>query len=305
MGLVPDPIDRWTAHPLLDRGHAAGHDRARFACESSVLTHCWTAIRPTCAGAVVARFRASARTSASAEAAARLRALISHYWEAIRHEEGHRSDDRVVFDRVARGSGRGAADDRRHHRTDRRRSRRGGAGRDGQRQERRNRISADGGVRCGRDLPPGGAAGRQLRSPGRAPGLHQGREQGHRRQRRPDARSELHAQAGDGAGDDHRLGRDAADSDLVLVGRRRRRHGADREPAAQRPAVRQRGDHDPGRGARLPLGSDQEHAGTRRRSPAATAATSTTRSTAATTTTTPSAACCSSSRSKRSRNSTS
>ena len=80
---------------------------------------------------------------------------------------------------------------------------------------------------------------------------------------------------------------------------------ADREPAAQRPAVREPRGDGAGRRPRLPHATRPRARSTRRRSTAATAATSTTRSTAATTTTTRSAACCSSSRSKRSRSSTS
>ena len=46
----------------------------------------------------------------------------------------------------------------------------------------------------------------------------------------------------------------------LLVGRRRRRHRAHREPAAQRAPVREPGRHDPRRRPRLPLRPDQEHA---------------------------------------------
>ena len=78
-----------------------------------------------------------------------------------------------------------------------------------------------------------------------------------------------------------------------------------REPAAERPSVRQPGGDDPGRHARASTATRPRARSSRRRSAAATAATSTTRSTAATTTTTRSAACCSSSRSRRSRSSSS
>ena len=46
----------------------------------------------------------------------------------------------------------------------------------------------------------------------------------------------------------------------LVVGRRRRRHRAHREPAAQRPAVRQPGGDGSRRRPRLPLRPDQEHA---------------------------------------------
>ena len=52
----------------------------------------------------------------------------------------------------------------------------------------------------------------------------------------------------------------AAHRHQFLLGRRRRRHRPHREPAAQRPAVREPRRHDPRRRPRLPRRSDQEHA---------------------------------------------
>ena len=136
-----------------------------------------------------------------------------------------------------------------------------------------HRVRANRRVGRGRHLPPDGAAGRHLRSHRGAAGLQQDREQGHRDQRRPDARPRLRDEDRVGLGNRRRDRRHAAHRDHQLLGRRRRRHQPHREPAAQRPAVRERGDDDPRRRGRLPLRSDEEHAGTRRRLAAATAAT--------------------------------
>ena len=67
--------------------------------------------------------------------------------------------------------------------------------------------------------------------------------------------------------------RDAAHRDQLVVGRRRRRRQPHREPAAQRPAVRQPGGDHPRRRPRLPLRSRPRARSSRRRSAAATAAT--------------------------------
>ena len=125
-----------------------------------------------------------------------------------------------------------------------------------------------------RHLSTDGTAGRHLRPHRGAGGVQPGREQGHRGQRRADARRGHGPEVGDAS---RRRSPSPAESPLietgVLLGRRRRRHRAHREHAAERPAVREPRGDDPRRRARVPLRPDQEHAGTRRRSAAATAAT--------------------------------
>ena len=77
-------------------------------------------------------------------------------------------------------------------------------------------------------------------------------------QRRPDARRRHDPEAGGGSGGDHRQRRNADHRDRLVIGRWRRRHQPHREPAAQRPPVREPGGDDSRRRPRLPFRSDQE-----------------------------------------------
>ncbi len=61
-----------------------------------------------------------------------------------------------------------------------------------------------------------------------------------------------------GSGGDHRQRRNANHRDRLVIGRWRRRHQPHREPAAQRPPVREPGGDDSRRRSRLPFRSDQE-----------------------------------------------
>ena len=113
-----------------------------------------------------------------------------------------------------------------------------------------------------RHLPPERAAGRHLRPHRRALRL---------RQRRA-ARASSSTSARRSTVDVRAEGRDAspetvtvtgavaADRSDRVVGRRRRRHRPHREPAAQRPPVREPRRDDSRRRPRLPLRPDQEHA---------------------------------------------
>ena len=247
------------------------------------------------------RLRGVGRFGGPAFAVDRPRRLA--FQRSLSNEKDHPRDDRAV--RAGGCTRIRAADHRQHHRPDPRRPGRGGSGRHRHGAQPADRLRPHGRLRRRRHLPPDVAAGRHLRRHRRAVGVRDLHPQGRHGQRRADDGPQHRAEARRRLRIGQRHGRTADGEDHRLVGRRRRRRDEDREPAAQRPAVREPRGDDPRRRPRLPLRSDQVARSTRRRLPAATAATSTTRSTAATTTTTPSAACCSSSRSRRSRSSTS
>ena len=154
-----------------------------------------------------------------------------------------------------------AADDRQHHRPHPGRPGRRGARRDRHRQEPatgfvRTEVS-DGEGRLSAD----GAAGRHLRRDRGAPGVQQFRPQGHRRQRRR-RRLDLNIKLKLGGITESIIV--GAESPLVKTTVSSVGGVVDveqhREPAAQRPAVRQPGVDDPRRRPRLPLRPDQEHA---------------------------------------------
>ena len=111
-----------------------------------------------------------------------------------------------------------------------------------------------------RRVSPERAARRAVRHRGRAGRLRVGRSQGRLDQRRPDHHARLRVEGRERRRDDHRHGRSAPHRVERVVGGRRRGHRPHREPAAERPAVREPRGDDSRRGPRLPLGPDQEHA---------------------------------------------
>ena len=152
----------------------------------------------------------------------------------------------------------GAADNRHDRRPPCRCAGRGRARCDGYGTQPPDGFRAHGCDRRRGDLSPHGASGRHLRSDRGAARLHQDREQGHRRQRRADARHRHDLEACIGPGNGYGQRGHTAHRDELVVGRRRRRCPSHREPAAQRPAVRQsRRDH-PRRRPGIPFRPDQE-----------------------------------------------
>ncbi len=90
--------------------------------------------------------------------------------------------------------------------------------------------------------------------------LHDDLEQGHRGERRSDGHARLLAEGRFGCRDGQRHRHLAAHRNDCVISRRRRRSEDDREPAAQRPPVREPRGDDSRRRPRLPQRPDQEHA---------------------------------------------
>ena len=112
-----------------------------------------------------------------------------------------------------------------------------------------------------RRLPPDRAARRRLRRHRRAPGLQQGgRTKGIVVNVGQTLDVNMTLKVASSSETVTVTGETPLIETTLVVGRRRRRHQADREPAAQRPSVREPRGDDSGRRPRLPHRPDQEHA---------------------------------------------
>ena len=151
-------------------------------------------------------------------------------------------------------------DGRQHRRPHRRSAECAGPRRDGHGLERADRLQPLGGVRQRRLVSPVRAAHRHLRFESGSFRLLRPRAQEPDGERRSDADDRCDVAGGSGRGKRGRERHVAARRGQRLLCGRRRRRAEHREPAAQRPAVREPGGDDPGRWPRLPQRPDQEHA---------------------------------------------